>query len=999
MISLCDQLAAYVDNQLDAAESEAFSQHLAGCLICRDALHDMLQLVALETDRRTRQPPGEPVDSRSARNAPRPQRRSRRGARVAIAAVAAVAAAVLPVTLWMHGSSVARDETPPVLATSPVRGVEGRISYAAADSYRPYDVARSGSVSKPIDSVPLDTLAQLEHRGDLHGVAAAFLLMKDPRRAAEYLDRALPTPGVASDRALIERADRRPADALITLDAVLETAPHHPQALWNRALVLVDIGLPLSAAEAFRAVAALNEPGWSEEARTRAKALSDEANEVKAALLRLANDDGPRLATAPDAVTAGVARRFPGMTRLMFYNAMRSATSADVVRRLASLAKTLDEVYGGNVLVGYVERVLHADFTRRAPLAERYATFLAGQRPDEAAAHAWFAALRAAKQDDILLGAIVLVSSGRVPSAQIPELRRLAAELHDPWFDLLAVEQAARAAISSGDYAAAEALVLPALASCATRPIEYRCANLDSVLGESYLLTLRLSDMRRVVDEGRARAQRAGEWYIAQEFLKSLARLESVKDDVAGTTLPLVRAYLREVVLREPERCDHAVWYHELVAEMMVSRLDLARARDEIAQVIATKRACPERGPDLAFAEAKVHVLRDPGSASADEFAALRAEIAALRTMSPPGSGARAALDQVEGSLLIDRDRVAGTALLNQAITAAQSARPDDVDARRARAYAYAILVLDAGRAGQWDRVWSLLGDDVAITPAARCTLGAAIENHASLVVIRDAAGKARGVFEPAWRGPVVDATTLIPAALRDALRACPSIEVVAPSPVQAVPELLPMELAWSYRIGPNPPPREAELHRRVVISGAEPPVALDLPPLLPWRTATADVVLEGPSATPSRALAELAEATFVEIHAHGMVKAAVSDASFLMLSPEADGRYALTAGAIRHQQLRGHPIVVLAACHAAVAANYRHEAWSLPAAFVAAGARAVIASTDVISDADAGAFFDDLRARIEQGATPAVALRDTRARWLASHPAASWTRSLMVFQ
>ena len=90
---------------------------------------------------------------------------------------------------------------------------------------------------------------------------------------------------------------------------------------------------------------------------------------------------------------------------------------------------------------------------------------------------------------------------------------------------------------------------------------------------------------------------------------------------------------------------------------------------------------------------------------------------------------------------------------------------------------------------------------------------------------------------------------------------------------------------------------------------------------------------------------------------------------------------------------------MVLAACHAATAAAYRHEAWSLPSAFLAAGARAVIASTDIISDADAGAFFDDLRARIQRGTAPDTALRDARSVWLAEHPAAAWTRALMVFQ
>jgi hypothetical protein len=213
-------------------------------------------------------------------------------------------------------------------------------------------------------------------------------------------------------------------------------------------------------------------------------------------------------------------------------------------------------------------------------------------------------------------------------------------------------------------------------------------------------------------------------------------------------------------------------------------------------------------------------------------------------------------------------------------------------------------------------------------------------------------------VFDPAEPGPVIDGATVVPAALRKALGGCDAIEVVARPLVQGLPALLPLDVAWSYRLGAHrEPDRAAAGRRRVVISGTEPPAALGLPRLAPWRTATpAELSLSGPSATPSRTLAALADATFVEIHAHGVVRAIESDASLLMLSPEADGRYTLTAGAIRGQPLRGHPIVVLAACQAAASATFRHEMWSLPSAFIAAGARAVIASTDVISDADAGA-------------------------------------------
>jgi len=261
--------------------------------------------------------------------------------------------------------------------------------------------------------------------------------------------------------------------------------------------------------------------------------------------------------------------------------------------------------------------------------------------------------------------------------------------------------------------------------------------------------------------------------------------------------------------------------------------------------------------------------------------------------------------------------------------------------------------------------------------------------------------------------------TRLVSAEVRDALRGCPEVEVLARPPAQGLPELLPIETAWSFRVdaGAGSTPTRPTAHsatqpippasgpaplpaRRVVIANAEPPAALRIARLSPWRSAEPpQVLLEGKAATPSRALAEMGEATFVEIHAHGKVEASGTDASFVMLSPDPDGRYALTAAAIRQRPLRGRPTVILAACQAAKLATYRHEAWSLPASFIAAGARAVIASSGVIDDAGAGELFDDVRARIERGSSPAVALRDARTAYLANHPAATWARAVMVFQ
>ncbi len=981
MSARCDQLSAYIDGQLDDAEAEAFAHHLATCEACQAASHEALQLVALETAARLKQP--------AHGVAARARRRWWFVPALSIAAAAAVA-----ITVWWSRDDEPRPAAPQIaLWTSPVRHSEARISHAAADHYRPYHVARAGT-DAPRDAIPLATLSALEQQGDVHGVAAALLVMSDPRRATEYLARAAPGADVTADRALIQYATGALTDALITLDGVLEAAPRHPQALWNRALVLRDLGLPLSAAESYRAVAALGEPGWADEARTNAEALTAQLTERQAAFDRLAYTDGPRLATAGDAVTPEVARRFPGMARLRFYDAVRAAGSADAVRALAPLAATLDGIHGGAVLARHVERIAAADFRRRGPLAQRYAALVAGTLDDAGRAQL-IPALRAAQQDDMLLGAILLLHPQRVPAALVPELRRVADALGDPWFHLLAVEHTADQLVAVGDHAAVEALVLPELARCT---IDYRCVVLDLVLAESYVLGLRLADTRRVVADGWARARRGGEWYLELRLLQLQARLASVEDDVAGSTLPLVRAYAGETVLRSPT-CDFAAWVHEIVALTLVNRQDFARAHAELQQGAEVERTCTDHASQVAVVEVKARVLRDPAVGSASEVSALRAEIAALRAL--PSPGARAALDQIEGRLLIDRDAAAATALLERAIAAARRLAPDDVEARMVRSYATSILALDAARAGAWDRVWTRLGEAAGWAPPDRCAVGVVVEDRASVVVIRDAAGAAHGVFEAARPAPTIDATTLVPAGLRAALRDCAAIEVIARPPVHGIPGLLPVEMAWSYRsAAASAEPATREPPRRVVISDVEPPAALGLPRLLPWRSTTPpDVAVAGAPATPTRVLAELADASFVEIHAHGMVQASVADASFLMLSPEADGRYALTAGAIRRHSLRRRPIVVLAACHAATTARYRHEAWSLPTAFIAAGARAVIASTDIISDAEAGGFFDDLRARIERGIAPAIALRDTRAAWSATHPAADWTRSLMVFQ
>jgi CHAT domain-containing protein len=139
-------------------------------------------------------------------------------------------------------------------------------------------------------------------------------------------------------------------------------------------------------------------------------------------------------------------------------------------------------------------------------------------------------------------------------------------------------------------------------------------------------------------------------------------------------------------------------------------------------------------------------------------------------------------------------------------------------------------------------------------------------------------------------------------------------------------------------------------------------------------------------------------DASVIELHTHGFVDRGLSDASYLALSPDGEGRYALTAADVEASQLRGAPLVILAACHAAASAPFPDEGVGLPLAFVRAGARAVVASPAAVDDASAGSFFAAVRARIVGGASPPAAVRDERTRRLGS-TTSDWTSDVIVYE
>src|SRR5262245_19973226 len=209
-----------------------------------------------------------------------------------------------------------------------------------------------------------------------------------------------------------------------------------------------------------------------------------------------------------------------------------------------------------------------------------------------------------------------------------------------------------------------------------------------------------------------------------------------------------------------------------------------------------------------------------------------------------------------------------------------------------------------------------------------------------------------------------------------------------------------PANLVWSYR-GPAgaAAPRPARPAVLTVEDTRPPPTfklaRLQNPPALPRTTPAQDVVLRGDEATPSTSVRELAVADLVEFHAHGFVDLGISDVSLVALSPDPDGNFALTARTIAGLKLSRAPFVTLATCHAAYTAPYLHEPWSLPYAFLLAGARGVLAPATEIPDKEAGEFFRIVGDEILRGLDPAVVLRDQREQRRGS---AGWINSVVLF-
>ncbi|HEY0484318.1 MAG TPA: CHAT domain-containing protein [Kofleriaceae bacterium] len=980
---------ALADGELSGAAADAARDHLATCASCQGELADLLQLDAAVAARRSA------VISLAWY----------RQRRLQVAAVAAAAAAAVAVFLALPrpGAPV----TPTVaVALAPHRATEARLAWPGAAAHRSYDVPRAGE--PPHESVPLVALAELERKGDVHGVGVLALLNGDRRQAASYLERAGDSPDTLADRAALALAEAQPERALTLADAALARQASHGAALWNRALALRDLGLSRTAAEAFRAVAGLGEPGWAEEATQRAATVDREVRAVQERYERI-NRASAELAQGKLTLSVDDAAAQPGFARGVLYDAIRSATTP---AQLAALQPLADAIDGADHDTAMKDALARAGANLHPQLSKQYAEMIrslavemqiiprAGDEQPVPAGEPrtrFLAALRAAHADDLRIGVLMKTNDDRwtVNPKDIAEFARLTAASPDPWMQILGLQHQAQLAINQEDLTRAEAILLQAKQRCTPTAPAFRCITISKLLGDLYIRWQRLPEARAVLSAAWTRSRQAGEWVLQNWLLSQLAQLASLGDEIGASGLPLVSAYIDELVRGYPEgatdyRCLTEAWGHDLRAMLLINQLRFEDARRELTGPACAKPQEALQEVNHLFARSELARFGD----GPDQVAALRFEIARARKLPDAAPADQVMLDHAEGRLLIDRDPAAGDALLRSAIRTAE-AMPTVTRARKAAGWSYSVLVAAAAHRGDGRAALELLAKEQGVTAAERCVLGVAIEDQQRTFVARGVDSKTIVHHDEARKTVALDPTTLVPAEISTALSRCDVVDVIARPPIQGMSRLLGDALAWRY-VSRRGRPVTPQSGPSLVVGNVQPPAALELPRLPTWSTS--GEMLSGASATPSRVLAAISGAGEVTIHAHGLVDVALPDASFLALSPEPDGRFALTTADVRKARFTASPLIVLAACRASSAAPIWHETWSLPAAFVLAGARAVIASAAPIPDAEAGQFFDAVRGKVRADISVAVALRDARQQWLGNHRA-DWVRDVIVFE
>lgn len=962
MTSPCEDVTAFADGEMSDDRAAAFREHLMTCDVCRLALVEAMQLDVRLGELGDRPPP----------------RARRRWWPAAAAGVAVAAAGVVTVSLLASApvAVVTVATTEDVIPVDQPRPSPVRLVWAGASTYHPEPEAMMGTAGATAVQIPGAVIARLEKIHDERGRAlVTFLSGGRPADAAQRLrelETAQPSPALTSDRAAIELLATTNDNVEPVLRALerLQASPDlavRRAAQWNYALALARLELPYAAADAFERIAKDGEPGWSKEAAERAKTLRL-ASSLQTAWAR-ADTEGREMARSGLLISDASIAAAPGVARAHLYEAVRAAPSAARVRALRPVAEKLDARDGATLLTAYVDRVAGASFAARAPRAATYARLLAGERTTEAER-----ARLTGGDDDLALGTLIELE---LEQPQLARFRSLARATRDPWFEIMLAKQEAGAAVARGDWQKAEAR-LHGIEPLCQGAVQYQCLAAANQLANLLADLHRIPEALQVVRAGVATARGRGEWGRYLQLLYRQADLERFNSSTA-----LARAVAREVELNDPTSCGYRLASDRtrIGAAVIDTDAPAARAAFETALV----RPCIAH--DLPLANYQSDLMRL--APTPEDGPRLASWLPALRAAHASAPAELALIDELEGRAIVAAEPARGTQLLERAIAASRTS--GDVMMAKVRAAASAVLAVEAVVHGDATGALARIAEELGAPLPEACAVGLVAETARRAVIVRGLDRRDRAATQPT-------AAASVPPELVRQLTGCPEVRVFAHAGLQGQPGVLPPALAWSYEVGRTGAVAPTGRGRPLIVAHVAAPAYLELPDLVGSPDAPPGATLvSGAAATVERVTAEMADASEIQFHTHALMDVGLSDASHLVLSPER-GRYALTAEVIRTTTLRNHPVVVLAACQSARGASYEHAAWSLPDAFLAAGARAVFAAGTDIPDKGAATFFEDVLARVRAGATPATALRDARAA-INKGAFGGWIASIVVFQ
>jgi len=879
-------------------------------------------------------------------------------------------------------------------ALAPTRSIEMRI--AAADSYRPYAVPRASTAA--VEDLPLSLLADLERRGDRSSLFAALMLRGELGAAARELDAAPPGPDRDSDRAALDLALGHADAALGHAAEALAQGPRLGRALWNAALARKRLRLPLGAAALFDRVALLGEAGWAADARNEAARLrATRAEQLDRS--RRAHSEAAALEHQHTPMPLESARRHPDIAREALVEALRGATASEA-ELLAPLADAIDQEQGTTSL-GEQARAAARDRRGRPPLSAEYARLVRAEAPRPAGAArapdaaTWLALARRARHAgalDIELGA--LTHAADKDAAVFDQLDAAAHASDDPWLQAWAArDQASHLLYVERRLGRAERVLTQALELCPAARAAATCATLDGVLAQTLAPQGRPDLARMHIEHARVVAAAAQDDRTDVWLLQNAAEIAVSRDPDAADPVALASAFSEEQALQSRE-CNGELYGLDFLAlaALDINRPDDARGFSDRADSLQRGR-CKGASPRLNGSMARARLLQH--EATDDEIARLRADVRLLRATNLT-AGEAALADHIEGRLLIERRRDEGEALLRRAV-AAGDRTPDDTFCAVARNMSLTVLALDAGRRGKFRDALALLASAEDRPAAAGCTLGVAGEDGVELVIASGTGGDIHGAYRSRPRGAagrIPPVAKIVPAELRAAVTHCTVVDVLARGAYYGRARLLPRELAWRYRSSTARGDRGPMAGARLVITGVEPPAWLRLPALRDEADESGAIVMRGGEATPKRVLSRMGEAAVIEIHAHGLVDVQEPSAASLALSPDDDGDYSLTADRVRGARLPRHPLVLLAACHAGRTPQ-GDSRWGLADAFLAAGARSVVASTAAMPDSGLSATLSAVTADVRTGRSAAESVRDARL----AHPDRDWLNDIVVFE